>query len=94
MISTTDICILIAIILSISIYGFLVSRRLYKKRGFGYRIYYILSILLMLTSIYPLLTYNNPNRLTICLAIISGIIGVMIWIVRTCDICLIEIYYN
>ena len=93
MISVVDTYVLIAIILSISMYGFWVSRRLYKKRGFCYRIYYILSILLILTSIYPLLTYNNPNRLTISLGIVSGIIGVTIWIVRTCDICLVEIYY-
>ncbi|MGV2640066.1 hypothetical protein GNF86_01240 [Clostridium perfringens] len=93
MISTTDICILIAIILSISIYGFLVSRRLYKKRGFGYKIYYIASILLILTSIYPLLTYNNPNRLTFFLGLASCTISLGMLLIRIGDLYLNEIHY-
>lgn len=85
--------ICITLILLISMYGFWVSRRLYKKRGFGYRVYYIMSILTILTSVYPLIKYNNPNMLTIFLGVISCSIGCGILVLRIGDIYFSEIHY-
>lgn len=85
--------ICIALVLLISSYGFIISRKLYKKRGFGYRIYYIMSILTILTSIYPLIKYNNPNMLTILLGVISCSIGCGMLVLRIGDIYFNEIHY-
>lgn len=85
--------ICIALVLSISLYGFIISRKIYKKRGFGHRIYYIMSILTILTSIYPLIKYNNPNMLTIFLGVISCSIGCGMLVLRIGDLYLNEIHY-